>query len=50
MDNKFNRQGKGFGGGRKAKTKVGKKSSKGKPSSEDIELATKVFSQKRRRN
>ena len=46
MDNKFNRQGKGFGGGRKANTRVGKKSAKGKPSSEDIELATKNFLKK----
>jgi hypothetical protein len=46
MDNKFNRQGKGFGAGKKAKTKVGKKSAKGKISSEDIELATKYFLKK----
>ena len=43
MDNKFNRQTKGFGINRKAKTKVAKKSAKTKPSSEDIELATKEF-------
>ena len=46
MDNIFNRQGKGFGTGRKAKVKVGKKSSKAKPSSEDIKLATKYFLKK----
>jgi hypothetical protein len=46
MDNKFNRQGKGFGAGRIAKTKVGKKSAKGKPSREDIELATMSFLKK----
>ena len=46
MDNKFNRQAKDFGAGRKAKTRVGKKSAKGKPSSEEIELATKYFLKK----
>ena len=46
MDNIFNLQGKSFGAGRKAKAKVSKKSSKGKPSSEDIELATKDFLKK----
>ena len=46
MGNIFNRQGKGFDAGRKAKVKVGKKSSEGKPSSKDIELATKYFLKK----
>ena len=46
MDNIFNLQVKGFGEGSKAKTKVSKKFSKGKPSSEDIELATKYFLKK----
>ena len=46
MDNKFNRQVKVFGAGRKAKKKVSKKSEKGRPSSEDIELATKNFLKK----
>ena len=46
MDNIFKRQVKGFGAGRKAKVIVGKKSSKGKPSREDIELATKYFLKK----
>ena len=46
MDNKFNRQVKGFGASSKSKTKVGKKSAKDKPSSEDIELATKYFLKK----
>ena len=43
MDNKFNRKGKGFGAGRKDKTKNGKKSTEVKPSSKDIELATIDF-------
>ena len=46
MDNIFNPQGKGSGAGRKAKAKVGKKSSKGKPSREDIELDTNYFLKK----
>ena len=46
MGNIFNRLGNGFGAGRKAKAKVGKKSSIGKPSSEEIELATKYFLKK----
>ena len=46
MDNIFNRQGNDFGACRKAKAKVGKKSSKGKPSGKDIELATKYFLKK----
>ena len=46
MGNIFNRQGKGSDAGRKAKAKVGEKSSKGKPYSEDIELATKYFLKK----
>ena len=46
MDNIFNRQGKGFGAGMKAKAKVGKNSSKGKTSCEDIELASKCFLKK----
>ena len=46
MDKIFNRKVKVFVAGRKAKAKVGKKSSKGKPSSVDFELATKYFLKK----
>ena len=46
MDNIFNRQSNDFGACRKAKAKVSKKSSKGKPSGKDIELATKYFLKK----
>ena len=46
MDNKFNRQANGFGADRKVKGKVGKNSIKAKPSSEDIEIATREFLKK----
>ena len=47
MNNKFNRQDKDFVASKKDKTKVGKKSVKGKISNEDIELDTKCFLKKR---
>ena len=43
MNKTFNRQSNGFGSGKKIKAKNGKKSSKGQPTSKDIELATKAF-------
>ena len=46
MDNKFNRQANGFGADIKVKAKAGKNSAKAKPSSEDIELATREFLKK----
>ena len=43
MNKTFNRQSNSFGSGSKIKAKSGKNSSKGLPTSEDIELATKAF-------
>ena len=43
MNKTFNRQSNRFGSGSKIKAKSGKNSSKGLPTSEDIELATKAF-------
>ena len=43
MNKTFNRQSNSFGLGSKIKAKSGKNSSKGGPTSEDIELATKAF-------
>ena len=43
MDDKFNRQAKGFVANRKVKAKAGENSAKYKPSREDIALATKEF-------
>ena len=43
MNKTFNRQSNRFGSGSKIKAKSSKKSSKGLPTSEDIELATKAF-------
>ncbi|MBC8257949.1 MAG: hypothetical protein H8E38_02945 [SAR324 cluster bacterium] len=43
MINKFNRQGNSFGAGRKLKAKGLKKSGKGQPNSNDIELATQAY-------
>ena len=46
MDNKFNRQANGFGTDRKVKARAAKNSEKAKPSSEDIEIATREFLKK----
>ena len=43
MNKTFNRQSNRFGSGNKIKVGRGKGSSKGLPTSEDIELATKAF-------
>jgi len=43
MNKAFNRQSNRFGSGNKIKAKSSKNSSKGLPTSEDIELATKAF-------
>ena len=43
MNKTFNRQSNRFGSGSKIKDKTSKNSSKGMPTSEDIELATKAF-------
>ena len=43
MNKTFNRQSNRFGSGSKIKAKSGKNSSKGHPTSQDIELATKAF-------
>ena len=43
MNKTFNRQSNRFGSGGKIKGKSGKNSSKGLPTSVDIELATKAF-------
>ena len=43
MNKTFNRQSNRFGSGNKIKAKSGKNSSKGLPTSEEIELATKAF-------
>lgn len=43
MNKKFNRHSNRFGSGRKIKGKSSKNSSKGLPTSEEIELATKAF-------
>ena len=46
MENKFNRQSKRFGVGRKVRARGGRNSTKGLPSSEEIELATQAFLKK----
>ena len=46
MNNTFNRQSNRFGSGSKIKAKSDKNSSKGLPTSEEIELATKAFLEK----
>ena len=43
MKNKFNRQGNRFGSREKSKAKGGANSSKGHPTSKEIELATKAY-------
>ena len=43
MKNKFNRQGNRFGSREKSKAKGGANSSKGTPTSKEIELATKAY-------
>ena len=43
MNKTFNRQSNSFGSGNKSKSKRGKNSSNGHPTSEEIELATKAF-------
>ena len=43
MNNTFNRQSNRFGSGSKIKDKSVKKNTKGLPTSEEIELATKAF-------
>ena len=43
MNKTFNRQSNRFGSGNKIKAKSSKNSSKGLPTSEDIEVATKAF-------
>jgi len=43
MNKTFNRQSNNFGSGNKIKSKSSKNSSKGLPTSEEIELATKAF-------
>ena len=43
MNKTFNRQSNSFGSGNNIKSKTGKNSSKGLPTSEEIELATKAF-------
>ena len=46
MNKTFNRQSNSFGSGSKIKAKNGKNSSKGLPTSEEIENATKAFLEK----
>ena len=46
MNKTFNRQSNQFGSASKIKAKNGKNSSKGHPTSEEIELATKTFLKK----
>ena len=46
MNNTFNRQSNRFGSGSKIKVKSDKKNTKGLPTSEQIELATKAFLEK----
>ncbi len=46
MNNTFNRQLNRFGSGSKIKVKSDKKNTKGLPTSEQIELATKAFLEK----
>ncbi len=46
MNKTFNRQSNSFGSGNKIKAKSGKNSSKGHPTSEEIENATKAFLEK----
>ena len=46
MNKTFNRQSNSFGSGNNIKSKTGKNSSKGLPTSEEIELATKAFLEK----
>ena len=43
MKNKFNRQGSRFGSSEESKAKGGANSSKGHPTSKEIELATKAY-------